>query len=46
MGIGMALIVDPAQVDAVIDQLKSQGEDPCVIGSIIEGTGEVAYPEK
>lgn len=46
MGIGMALIVDSAQVDAVIDQLKAQGEEPCVIGSIIEGTGEVAYPEK
>ena len=46
MGIGMALIVDANQVDAVTEQLKAVGEDPIVIGKIIPGTGEVAYPEK
>ena len=46
MGIGMALIVDADQVDAVTEQLKSAGEAPIVIGKIIPGTGEVAYPEK
>ena len=44
MGIGMALIVDASQVEAVIENLKAAGEDPCVIGSIIEGTGCVRYP--
>ena len=44
MGIGMALIVDASQVDAVIKQLEASGEKPCVIGSIIEGSGQVAYP--
>ena len=44
MGIGMALIVDASQVEAVIENLKAAGENPCVIGSIIEGTGCVRYP--
>ena len=44
MGIGMALIVDASQVEAVMENLKAAGEDPCVIGSIIEGTGCVQYP--
>lgn len=46
MGVGMALIVDPEQLDAVVEQLKAAGEAPIVIGKIIPGTGEVAYPEK
>ncbi len=43
MGIGMAIIVDVAQVDAVMAQLRSNGEDPLVIGRIVVGSGEVRY---
>ncbi len=43
LGIGMALVVDAAQVDAVIAQLRTKGEDPLIIGQIVEGTGIVRY---
>ena len=45
LGIGMALIVDASQVDAVMAQLREDGEDPLVIGKIVPGTGEVQYEE-
>jgi phosphoribosylformylglycinamidine cyclo-ligase len=41
MGIGMALIVDPNDVDKTISILKENGEEAALIGEIIEGTGEV-----
>ena len=43
MGIGMVLIVDAARVDAVMDELAKSGEEPVVIGKIVEGTGVVRY---
>ena len=45
MGIGMVLIVDAARVDAVMDELAKSGEEPAVIGKIVEGTGVVRYAE-
>ena len=45
MGIGMVLIVDAARVDAVMDELAKSGEEPVVIGKIVEGTGVVRYAE-
>ena len=45
LGIGMALIVDASQVDAVMAQLREDGEDPLVIGAIVPGKGEVKYQE-
>ena len=45
MGIGMVLIVDAARVDAVMDELAKSGEEPVVIGKIVEGAGVVRYAE-
>ena len=45
IGIGMVLIVDAARVDAVMDELAKSGEEPVVIGKIVEGTGVVRYAE-
>lgn len=43
MGLGMILLVDPAQVDAVMDNLRAAGEDPVVVGKTTSGTGVVQY---
>lgn len=43
MGIGMILLVDPAQVDAVLDNLRAAGEDPVIVGKTVPGTGIVQY---
>ncbi len=43
MGIGMILLVDPAQVDAVLDNLSAAGEDPVIVGKTVPGTGIVQY---
>ena len=43
MGLGMILLVDPAQVDAVIDNLRAAGEEPVVVGEVVPGTGAVRY---
>ena len=43
MGIGMILLVDPAQVDAVLDNLRAAGEDPVIVGKTVPGTGVVQY---
>ena len=43
MGIGMILLVDAAQVDAVTANLREAGEDPVVVGSVVPGTGVVKY---
>ena len=45
MGLGMILIVDPAQVDAVTANLRDAGEDPVVVGAVVPGTGVVRYAE-
>ena len=43
MGIGMVLIVAKEDADAVVKVLKDAGEDACIIGNIVKGTGEVEY---
>ena len=43
MGLGMILLVDPARVDAVMDNLRAAGEDPVVVGKVVPGTGVVRY---
>lgn len=43
MGLGMILLVDPARVDAVMDNLRAAGEDPVVVGKTTSGTGVVQY---
>lgn len=43
MGLGMILLVDPAQVDAVMANLKEAGEEPAVVGRVVSGTGVVRY---
>lgn len=43
MGIGMVLIVDPEQVDAVMEVMADEGEEAYRIGEIIPGTGNVVY---
>lgn len=39
MGIGMVLAVDPADVEKTLESLRSNGEDPKVIGKVVEGKG-------
>ncbi|MDE6811757.1 MAG: phosphoribosylformylglycinamidine cyclo-ligase, partial [Muribaculaceae bacterium] len=39
MGIGMVIAVSPQDADRTIEILRSEGEDPKVIGKIIEGKG-------
>lgn len=46
MGVGMILIVDPDQADAVKQALTEQGETVFTVGHIVEGTGEVTYQNK
>ena len=43
MGVGMALIVDPDDVDDVVESLSKQGFDPFVMGECVSGTGKVVY---
>ena len=43
MGLGMILIVDPAQADAVEAVLAAAGEETFRVGRIVPGTGEVQY---
>jgi len=37
MGLGMVLAVDPADVDKTMEAIKSAGEKPYVVGSIVAG---------
>lgn len=39
MGVGMIIVVSPADVDKTLEILKSHNENPSVIGKIIEGEG-------
>ena len=43
MGLGLILIVDPAQVDGVMAAIAEAGETPMVVGKIVPGTGIVRY---
>jgi phosphoribosylformylglycinamidine cyclo-ligase len=43
MGLGMVLILDPAQLAPVSAHLKAQGERPVVIGRIERGARKVRY---
>ena len=43
MGLGLVLIVDPAQVDDVMAAIAEAGETPMVVGKIVPGTGIVRY---
>lgn len=39
MGIGMILVVDPADADAALEILKAQGEKATVIGVVTDQEG-------
>ena len=43
MGVGMAIICDPAAVDDVAEHLTAAGETVFPIGEIVPGHGEVVY---
>ena len=43
MGIGMCAVVPANQADAALEVLKAAGETATVIGTVVEGTGEVVY---
>lgn len=43
MGVGMVLIVDPAQADSVQAALEAQGESVSRIGTVVPGNGSVRY---
>ena len=46
MGLGMALIVDPAQAEAVEAALAEAGERTFRVGRIVAGDGEVQYADE
>ena len=46
MGVGMVLIVDAGQADAVSETLEAAGERVFRIGQVVKGSGEVAYTNK
>ncbi|MDE6009915.1 MAG: hypothetical protein K2F87_00515 [Muribaculaceae bacterium] len=39
MGIGMVLAVAPEDVEKTLEVLRAQGEQPVVIGKVVEGKG-------
>jgi phosphoribosylformylglycinamidine cyclo-ligase len=43
MGVGMVLIVSPADEAGALSHLKRQGETAWTIGSVVSGTGKVTY---
>lgn len=42
-GIGMAVVVDVADVNKAVDTLAASGEDAFVCGRIVDGSGEVKF---
>lgn len=46
MGVGMILVVDPSQADAVKQTLEEEGETVFNVGKIVAGSGEVSYLDK
>jgi phosphoribosylformylglycinamidine cyclo-ligase len=45
MGVGMVLVVAPAQAAAVMKTLRKAGEKPSIVGKVIRGSGEVHIVE-
>ena len=43
MGVGMAVICDPDDVDDVAEALEAEGFSPFVMGEVVAGTGKVVY---
>ena len=43
MGIGLIIVCTPALVDPVLEDLRSRGESPALIGEITRGDREVIY---
>lgn len=43
MGVGMCVICDPDDVDAVCESLETYGQRPFVMGECVEGSGRVTY---
>ena len=43
MGVGMSIVVAPEDVDKSLEILKANGEEPYVIGTIIESDEEVVF---
>ncbi|MCB1045517.1 MAG: phosphoribosylformylglycinamidine cyclo-ligase [Acidobacteria bacterium] len=41
MGIGMMLFVEPEHMDHVQNHLREQGEEPVLLGDVVDGTGIV-----
>ncbi len=41
MGIGMVLVVEPEEVDAITRELTEVGESVTRIGEVVDGTGQV-----
>ena len=39
MGVGMVLLIDKSDVEQTLNILKAQGEEPAVIGKVVEGEG-------
>ena len=43
MGVGMSIVVAPEDVDKSLEILRANGEEPYVIGTIVEGDEEVIF---
>lgn len=43
MGIGLVLVVEAAEEDAVLERLRQSGEDPVRLGELVPGTGQVRW---
>ena len=43
MGVGMAVICSPDDVDDVAEALEAEGFSPFVMGEVVAGTGKVCY---
>jgi len=41
MGIGLVLMVAPFYAESVVAQLRREGEEPLVIGRVVEGPRQV-----
>lgn len=38
-GVGMVVVVDPAEADPVVDALRANGEEAWILGEVVEGEG-------
>ena len=46
MGVGLCIICAPEDADAVRSELEGLGEKPFVVGTCVEGTGQVRYADQ